>query len=130
MLMSIAPKFTSAQRHLSVPDVVLKAKSIFIANQTGNQDVANGAYAEFMKWGRFSVVNSRKDADLIVILTRSMTVVGGASTDARIMLIVTPPDSNDPIWQTPPMTGFHTPAGYAKEAVDKFKEWTSRDTKW
>ena len=128
LLLAFTPELSSASKHSLPPDEVLKAKSVFIANRTGNQDVADGADEEFKKWGRFSIVSSRKDADLVVILSRRMTV-GGAPKDVRIVLVVTRPDSDDPIWQTPPATGFHTQAGYAKEAVDKFREWVSPNDK-
>jgi hypothetical protein len=64
------PSF-AASKTSPLPDEVLSAKSIYLVNQTGHQAVLDTANYEFSKWGRFTIVKSKEDADLIVLFTHS-----------------------------------------------------------
>jgi hypothetical protein len=71
-----------------LPDKVLKAKAVYLDDQSGYPGVADKAYQELMKWGRFKVVTSPKDADLILLLsTRAYT--GGYMTTSNAQVYPT-----------------------------------------
>lgn len=44
------------------------ARSIYIANDSKNVTIEDLAYTELMKWGRFTIVSSPKNADLVLHL--------------------------------------------------------------
>jgi hypothetical protein len=52
----------------SLPDSVTHANTIFIANETGYNELAYTLVLELSKWGRFDLVDSREKADLILRL--------------------------------------------------------------
>jgi hypothetical protein len=56
-------------KYAPMPDRVLKAKTVYLDDQSGYPGVGDKAYQELTKWGRFKVVNNRKDADLILLIS-------------------------------------------------------------
>jgi hypothetical protein len=64
--------FAKGHRHAPLPAKVLTAKTVYLDNKTGYEIFADRAYDEFAKWGRFRVVQSAKDADLVVLLSASV----------------------------------------------------------
>jgi hypothetical protein len=50
-----------------IPSAVISAKSVYIVNETGNSNVLKTAYDRFKSWGKFTIVNSRDDADIVVV---------------------------------------------------------------
>lgn len=58
-----------AQKQLAQSPPILTAKTIYFDNQTGSDAVGNNALAQLKKWGRFRVVQDRKQADLIFLLS-------------------------------------------------------------
>lgn len=73
------------QKFAPMPDRVLKAKTIFLDDQSGYPHVGDKAYQELEKWGRFKVVTNRKDADLILLIS-SRSYRGGylATSNAQV----------------------------------------------
>jgi len=59
-----APSFGATKKPL--PDTVRLAKSIYLESDDRNQAVLDAASDEFRKWGRFSITDSRDQADLII----------------------------------------------------------------
>jgi hypothetical protein len=53
------------KNHLPLPPQVLSAKTIYIDNQSGIAKLGDRAY----EWGRFEVVQNRRQADLILLLS-------------------------------------------------------------
>src|ERR1700684_2817005 len=45
------------------------AKTSYIVNQTSDENLLDVATDEFKSWGRFTISNSRDDADLVVVFT-------------------------------------------------------------
>ena len=88
-----------------LPDEVLSAKSIYIVNETGNQNVLNAAYNRFAKWGRFTVAPSKDDADLVIVFTHKngMDAWGNAGL---ILMDVFPKGSNHSAFEV--KKGFRT----------------------
>jgi hypothetical protein len=59
----------AAQKQLAQSPQILTAKTIYFDNQTGSDAVGNKALAQLKKWGKFRVVQDRKQADLIFLLS-------------------------------------------------------------
>ena len=52
----------------SLPDVVIHARSVFLVNETGFNELDYVVILELKKWGRFDLAESREKADLILRL--------------------------------------------------------------
>ena len=61
------PAFAAVKKAL--PDKLFSAKSIYLDNETGNGAVMDEASENFTKWGRFTILSSKEDADLVVVFT-------------------------------------------------------------
>jgi hypothetical protein len=57
------------KNHLPLPPQVIAAKTIYIDNQSGIAKLGDRAYEQLNKWGRFQVVEDRRQADLILLLS-------------------------------------------------------------
>ena len=76
---------TAKDKHLPLLPQVMTAKTIYIDNQSGVSKLGDRCYTEIQKWGRFQVVQDRKQADLILLLsareyTRGYVTTGGDTT--------------------------------------------------
>lgn len=69
LLMCAFTAFAGGKKHLPLPPQVLTARSVYIDNQSGLAALGDKAYQELMKWGRFQIVQDRKAADLIFLLS-------------------------------------------------------------
>ena len=58
-----------ARKHLHLPPRILTAKLVYFENQTGFAAVGGDAIRELEKWGRFQVVRSRDQAELVFVLS-------------------------------------------------------------
>lgn len=73
-------------KYAPLPPKLLEAKKVCIVNQTGSTKVADKAYEELEKWGRFQVVPEQKDADVSFLFsneaheTGSITDSSGTTT--------------------------------------------------
>lgn len=65
-----------------LPAKITSAKSVYISNLTDNPQVADAAYSELKKWGRFEVVDSPEKADLIF---KFQVLLGEASVNTGII---------------------------------------------
>jgi hypothetical protein len=64
-------KHHEAAQHAPLPAKVIAAKTIFIQNDSGRAEIADKAYQAINAWGRYQIVDSSANADLILILTVS-----------------------------------------------------------
>ncbi len=64
-----SPDLFARRKYAPVPDKVLKAKTVYLDDQSGYPGVTDKAYRELTKWGRFKVVSTRTEADLILLLS-------------------------------------------------------------
>lgn len=55
--------------HAPLPVKVLAAKTVYIENQTGQPDIADKAYTQLRRWGRYDIVDSKEKADLVIVFT-------------------------------------------------------------
>jgi hypothetical protein len=65
----IATASIAAQKQPADSPQILTAKTIYFDNQTGSDAVGNNALAQLKKWGKFRVVQDRKQADLLLLLS-------------------------------------------------------------
>jgi hypothetical protein len=65
----IATTSIVAQKQPAHSPQILTAKTIYFDNRTGSDAVGKNALAQLKKWGKFQVVQDRKRADLIFLLS-------------------------------------------------------------
>jgi len=115
-----SPVFAKA-KHAPLPDAVLNAKSVYILNDTGMQKIADTAYEDLTKWGRFSIAPNRKSADLIIhFVGRDVLLEGTSKTE--VSMYVTTPDSDDPLFQDTSRPHFSW-AAVVHSNISAFRKW-------
>jgi len=68
LLVIAANRCLAKEKHAPLPAKVLSAKSVYIENH-GVARVADQAYEELTKWGRWEIVQDRVKADLVLVLS-------------------------------------------------------------
>jgi hypothetical protein len=63
-------------KHAPLPDRILQAKTVYIDNQSGAADINDKAYEELSKWGRFKIVTTAREADLVLLASANAYVAG------------------------------------------------------
>src|SRR5436309_13166670 len=66
---TIAPIAAQPKKQLARSPRIQSAKSVYLEDKTGVDAVGNTASAQLKKWGRFQIVQDRKQADLIFMLS-------------------------------------------------------------
>lgn len=57
------------KKHLPLAPQVISARTVFVDNQSGIAKLGDRAYEQLNKWGRLQVLQDRKQADLILLLS-------------------------------------------------------------
>ncbi len=110
-------------QHAPLPTGVAGAKTVYIVNQTGEQNVTDGAYQEFTKWGRYSVTPNKDSADLVAVFTRHEVLQDGTSRPRIGMDIYLPKNAQDAVYEASPApVPFRTWAKAAKACVKDFQK--------
>ena len=65
----VTPLSVRSQRQLAKAPKILAAKTVYFDNQTGADAVGAAALAQVKKWARFQIVDDKKLADLIFLLS-------------------------------------------------------------
>jgi hypothetical protein len=65
----VAPISAHAQKQEAKSPKILSAKAVYFDNRTGVDAVGAAALAQLRKWGRFQIVEDKKLADLIFLLS-------------------------------------------------------------
>ena len=78
---------------------LLAAKSVYIDNQTGDNEVFDAARQEFTTWGRFTVVDTKDAADLTVTFTHKNHMDKWGNL-FLVVMDVTGKSSSTPLYQT------------------------------
>ena len=81
----MVPGFAQAQKQLAQSPRIQLAKSVYFDDRTGVDAVGNKALGQLKKWGRFRIVQDRKQADLIFLLSADpykggYIIMGGGQT--------------------------------------------------
>ena len=93
--------FEIPAEYLPGNDPVLNAKSVFIDNQTGEQEVADRAIAKFNQWKRMAVRASKQEADIIAVFSKATTHDLDPAASS-IEMNIYQPGSEHPIFTTRP----------------------------
>jgi hypothetical protein len=74
-----------AQKRLNLPLRLLTAKLVYFENQTGFAAVGDESVRELERWGRFQVVRSRDQAELLFVLSSKVEseALAGPTEDRR-----------------------------------------------
>jgi hypothetical protein len=83
-------------------DPLFNAKSVFIDNQTGEEEVTDGAMAILKDWKRMAVVTSREKADLIAVFSKTTRYDLGPAV-STVEMNIYQPDSEHPIFTSRPV---------------------------
>lgn len=112
-----------AAKHAPLPDELLKAKTVYIVNETGDQDVTDGAYDGITKWGKFTIVKAKGEADLLLIFKRYPRLTQGTTRDAVGMTVVSPTSADEALYQDIPRAKFHISyAGVSKDCISDLRK--------
>src|SRR5260370_33816820 len=71
---------TGNEKYAPLPDKVVKAKTVFYVNETGNSRFGDDLYKELKKWNHWQVFTDRSKADLVLVLSQRETVEGVVAT--------------------------------------------------
>lgn len=63
------PLAVHSQKQMAKSPTILSAKTVYFDNQTGADSVGAAALAQLKKWGRFQIVQDKKLADLVLVLS-------------------------------------------------------------
>jgi hypothetical protein len=85
-------------------DPLFVAKSVFIEDQTGEQEVTDGAIAMFKEWKHLIVAASRGKADIVAVFSQATRYDRGPAVTS-IEMNVYQPDSDHPVFTTFPALG-------------------------
>lgn len=96
LLLLCVPTF--AKTHAPLPPEVAAAKTVYIVNQTGNQDILDSAYEAVSKWGRFTVASDKNHADLFMTFQNGERIEDG-NMMTRIQMLVSLPSAEDAVFQ-------------------------------
>ena len=96
-----------------VPAQLVTAGKIFISNAGGDIDPNtkqlgdfvglpvrpyNDFYAAMKPWGRYQIVSSPSDADLVFEISFSVSFIGGGGADAKFHLVILDPKTHVTLW--------------------------------
>jgi hypothetical protein len=70
MIAAVLSGYTEAKT--PVPIGIQSARTVYLVNETGNENVLAAATDQFTIWGRFAISNSRDDADLTIVFTHKL----------------------------------------------------------
>lgn len=88
LVIGIALSCSATDKHLPLPPQMTAAKTVFIDNQSGTAKIGDRAYEQLQKWGRFQVVQDRKEADLVLLFSAREYnrgyVTSGSTTTGRV----------------------------------------------
>ncbi|MGB8768500.1 MAG: hypothetical protein WCC92_02725 [Candidatus Korobacteraceae bacterium] len=97
-------------KHLPLPPQITAAKTVYIDNQSGMAKLGDRAYEQLQKWGRFQVVQDRKQADLILLLSareyNGGYITSGGDTAGRVDESGNINTSSSPTYTTPVTVGY------------------------
>ena len=70
VLIAALALYAADERHAPLSDRIVTAKTVFLQNDSGQQNLTDEAYRELEHWGRWKVVTNRAEADIIIGLDR------------------------------------------------------------
>jgi hypothetical protein len=91
-----APQATTENdKYAPLPDQVLKAKTVFLVNETGKARFGDAVYKRIKTWNRWQVLTDKSKADIVLVVTDK----GGMdSLNPSYYLNVVDPKTGDQLW--------------------------------
>ncbi|SRR5579871_602400 len=62
--------YAADDKYAPLPDRIVTAKTVFLQNDSGEQNLTDQLYRHLEEWGRWKVVMNRNDADIVVSIDR------------------------------------------------------------
>jgi len=91
--------FAIPAEYLPHADPLRDAKTVFIENRTGNEEVTAGAALSFTGgWKHMTLANSKEDADIIAVFTNTVRYDLGPAAVHSVEMKVYLPHSEDPVF--------------------------------
>ncbi len=136
-LSSLTVNGAAKGKHIPLPPQVLTAKTVYIDNQSGFARLGDRAYEQLQKSGRVQVVQDRKQADLIFLLSEleynQGYVTSGSTTTTKVDKSGNIKTSSSPTYSTPVSTHYIyltviDPKTGDNLWSDSKQQWDYRDT--
>jgi len=89
------PPAQSSDKYAPLPDEVVKAKTVFIVNETGKAKFGDAIYKQIKTWNRWQVITDKSQADLVLVVTDKG---GMGSMNPSYYLKVTDPKTGNELW--------------------------------
>jgi hypothetical protein len=126
MLMLVCCVVRASEHHAPLPSKILEAKTVYIDNQTGYEEAADHCYDALQRWGRYTVVQDKSKADLILVLAGNHETRGAYANGSAVValrrsltsLSVVDPATGDVLWSDTESAPHGSRAG---SLVDKFR---------
>jgi hypothetical protein len=122
MLAVVAMSPSSSAARTSPPNQIRSAKTIYIVNQTGNDDVSMAAVKLFTSWGRFVIASSESDADLIIVFSHRDTMDKWGNIGKTVMEVFPRGDKKPAYTTTSALHLIYDPQHPTKACIAHFRE--------
>ena len=121
------------------PDKILQAKKVFVVSVTGTEKSKTGMEEALTKWGKYEVVPTREEADLVFVINNNKKLLGGLKADAELkhpdvpydmrtyFLHIADAKTGDLLWSTR-IHGGHSREQEARYLIDNLKKRIEKET--
>jgi hypothetical protein len=91
-----APQATpDNDKYAPLPDQILKAKTVFLINETGKAKFGDAVYKQIKTWNRWHVITDKAQADIVLVVTDKG---GMQSMNPSYYLNVVDPKTGNQLW--------------------------------
>jgi hypothetical protein len=88
---------SSSDKYAPLPDQIVKAKTVFLTNETGKARFGDAVYKQIKTWNRWQVVTDKTQADIVLVLSDK----GGASSmNPSYYLTYDDPKTGNELWKS------------------------------
>ena len=93
--MSLGASAQQSDDKAPLPDEIVKAKSVYLMNETGKAKFGDAVYKQIKTWNRWQVVTDKTKADLVLVVTDKG---GMGSLNPSFYLRVVKPKTGSELW--------------------------------
>lgn len=116
----LLPHASFAKDRLS--DKMQSAKTIYLVDQSGNDEVIKAATKQFTGWGRFIITQSKEEADLIVVFREISSMNQWGNTGKTIMEVFPKGEKMPAFTTTSALHLFYDSQHRTKACIIQFRE--------